>query len=78
MQKEQYSTPEEEPAKKSDADNGNENFYNEMLQNEKLIDPGNEHHHSDDTNVSSPSQHELDPGSEATRTTGPEPGEGKK
>ena len=81
MQKEQYITsqgPEEKPAKKNDADNGNENFYNETLENEKLIDPGNEHHHSDDTNVGSPSQHDADSEGKATSTTEPEPGEGKK
>ena len=49
---------------KHDADSGNGDF-NDMLQKEKLIDPGNEHHHTD-----------ADPGGDASGTVDPEPAEG--
>lgn len=55
---------EESRRQKHDADSGNEDF-NEMLQKEKLIDPGNEHHQTD-----------ADSGGDTSGTVGPKPGEG--
>ena len=38
----------EDRRKKHHAESGNDNFFNEMLQKEIRIDPGNEHHHRTD------------------------------
>ena len=61
-----------------DADGGNADSFNEMLQKEKRIDPGNEHHHSaneDDSKRSS--KYDADAGVDGTGTAGPEPGDGE-
>ena len=67
---------EESRSQQHDADSGNDGSSNEILQKEKLIDPGNEHQHHDDTNEQR-QRHDADAGSEATGSTGPEPGEGE-
>ena len=67
---------EESRRKKHDADSGNDGF-NEMLQKENLIDPGNEHNHdrgAADKNSDSSPQHDADSGGDASGTLGPEPG----
>ncbi len=70
---------EESRRQKHDADSGNDGSSNEMLQKEKMIDHGNEHHHSgdtdDDNGTGSPSQHDADSGGDATGSMGPKPGE---
>lgn len=73
---------EESRRLKHDAESGNDGFSNDMLQKEGLIDPGNEHHHTDDDGTDSnihdrTLKHDADAGGDATGTTGPEPGEGE-
>lgn len=65
----------ESQRRRHDADSGNEGSSDEMLQKENLIDPGNEHHH-ESAGTDSPAANDADAGSDATGTTGPEPGEG--
>ena len=67
----------ENSRQKHDADRKNDGSSSEMLQKEKLIDDGNEHHHSADTKDENPSTYNADSASDATGTTGPEQGEGK-
>lgn len=64
---------EESRRQKYDADSGNDDSLNDILQKEMLIDPGNEHHHSGE-NVNLLPQHDADSGNDSTDTTGPEPG----
>ncbi|MEO6329194.1 MAG: hypothetical protein ABIO55_09685 [Ginsengibacter sp.] len=63
---------EKNPPQKHDADNGNDITVNEILQKEKLIDPGNEHHHPDAAGNNAKLSHPADSG-----TTGPQSGEGE-
>ncbi len=71
---------EESRRQKHDADSGNDGSSNEMLQKEKMIDPGNEHHHTGDTDdendTGSSSRHDADSGGDATGSMGPKPDEG--
>lgn len=66
---------EESRRQKHDADSGNDGAPNEILETEKLIDPGNEHDHSD-KNVDRSLKHDADSGGDATGTAGPEPAPG--
>ena len=62
----------EETRRKHDADSGNDST-NEMLQKEKLIDPGNEHtHRAHEENTGSP-KHDADSGGDGTGTMGSKP-----
>lgn len=68
----------EEKRRKYDAESGNDGSTNEMLQYEKLIDPGNEHrHHFDDTfeNDTVSPKFDADAGGDATGTVGKKPDE---
>ena len=64
----------EETRKKHDADSGNDSS-NEMLQHEKLIDPGNEHSHDADKEYddNDRSKHDADAGGDGTGTMGSKP-----
>jgi hypothetical protein len=68
--------------RKHDADSRNDGSTNEMLQQEKLIDQGNEHyHHFDDKKfendmLSSP-KFDADAGGDTTGPVGHDPGEGE-
>ena len=64
----------EETRRKHDADSGNDST-NEMLQHEKLIDPGNEHSHDADKEFddSDRSKHDADAGGDGTGTMGSKP-----
>lgn len=59
---------------KNDADSGNDST-NEMLQKEKLIDPGNEHNHHEAFHNSNNerSKHDADAGGDGTGTMGSKP-----
>ncbi len=61
---------EESRGQKHDADSGNDGSSNEILQKEKAIDPGNEHHHTNE-NADRSSRHDAESGGDATGTTGP-------
>jgi len=65
----------EERRKKFDADAGNDGSSNQMLQQEKLIDPGNEHNHLDDDDWDK--KFDADAGTDAPGGEGHEPGEGE-
>jgi len=62
---------------KHDADRGNDSI-NEMLQEENLIDPGNEHNHLQDPKNRTDNYHSQkfdgDDGGNATESTGTKPG----
>ena len=64
----------EQTDQKHDADSGNDTT-NEMLQKEKLIDPGNEHSHGsiDHSADNSRSRHDADAGGDGTGTKGSKP-----
>jgi len=69
---------QEEKRRKYDADSGNDGSTNEMLQHEKLIDPGNEHrHHFDDSfeNDTASPKFDADAGGDGTGSVGKNPGE---
>ena len=73
-----------ENKKQDNTDSGNDASYNEMLQKEKRIDPGNEHHHRSDADdkifdddIDRSPRYDADAGGDGTGTAGPEPGEGK-
>jgi hypothetical protein len=59
---------------KHDADSGNDST-NQMLQQENLIDPGNEHNHLRHSHKEDERREKLDAdaGSDATGSTGPKP-----
>lgn len=64
----------EERRKKHDADSGNDSSTNQMLQQEELIDPGNEHtdrSRGNDANRSP--KYDADAGGDGTGTAGPNP-----
>jgi hypothetical protein len=66
----------DEKRRKYDADSGNDGSTNEMLQHEKLIDPGNEHSHHFDDNTFEKDQvpkFDADAGGDATGTVGRKP-----
>lgn len=62
--------------RQQDADSGNDST-NEMLQQEKLIDPGNEHsHHTGhefERETKAASKHDADAGGDGTGTMGSKP-----
>ena len=63
----------EESRRKHDADSGNDSS-NEMLQHEKLIDPGNEHNHDTDKEFEEAERkHDADAGGDGTGTMGSKP-----
>jgi hypothetical protein len=64
----------EETRRKHDADSGNDST-NEILQKEKLIDPGNEHtHHSNrEEGAAKDPKHDADSGGDGTGTMGSKP-----
>ena len=69
--------------RRHDADSGNDGSSIEMLQMEKRIDPGNEHHHRTDADdkifdddIDRSPRYDADAGGDASGTVGPEPGEG--
>ena len=63
-----------DPRRKHDADSGNDST-NEMLQHEKLIDPGNEHSHDADKEYEETDRekHDADAGGDGTGTMGSKP-----
>jgi len=67
-----------EDDQKHDADSGNDST-NEMLQKEKLIDPGNEHNHNGDGDnkdvwdSGDRSKHDADAGGDGTGSMGSKP-----
>jgi len=67
----------EEKRRKYDADSGNDGSTNEMLQHEKLIDPGNEHsHHFDESTFEKDTvspKFDADAGGDGTGTVGQKP-----
>lgn len=69
----------EEKRRKYDADSGNDGSTNEMLQHEKLIDPGNEHrHHFDESTFENDTvspKFDADAGGDGTGTVGKKPEE---
>jgi hypothetical protein len=69
MQKEQEN--------KHDADSGNDGSTLWKLEQEHLIDPGNEHNHCEEWNTPQEQEHhehlDADAGGDATGTSGPEP-----
>ncbi len=74
----------EDRRRRHDADSGNDGSSNEILQNEKRLDPGNEHHHRTDAddkvfdeNIDRSPRYDADAGGDGTGSTGPEPGEGQ-
>lgn len=68
----------EDVRRKHDADSGNDTT-NQILQKEKLIDPGNEHNHHADTEKGSAdnnqSKFDADAGGDGTGTMGSKPDE---
>jgi hypothetical protein len=64
----------EDTRRKHDADSGNDSS-NQMLQHEKLIDPGNEHSHHEgsDSSENDRSKHDADAGGDGTGTMGSKP-----
>lgn len=60
-----------------DADSGNDGSSNALLQQEELIDPGNEHRHDSITHSShgnsGNSKYDADAGGDGTGTAGPKP-----
>ena len=69
--------------RRHDAGNGSDGSF-EILQKEKRLDPGNEHHHNADIedrifddDIDRYLKDDADVGGDGTGTTGPEPGEGK-
>lgn len=64
-------------------EDGGKDSTNEMLQKEKMIDPGNEHTHQNQDDNKIPGteaqrqKHDADAGANSTGTAGPEPGYGK-
>ena len=78
-EKEQQDTGDDEDAgeerkQKRDGDSGNDTT-NEILQKEKLIDPGNEHNHHEGSHNSKSdrSKHDADAGADGTGTMGSKP-----
>ncbi|MEP6616049.1 MAG: hypothetical protein ABJA57_05690 [Ginsengibacter sp.] len=65
------------PGKNNDAESGNDGSTNQMLQYEKLIDPGNEHNHHFDADVTPSTKFEADAGGDGNGSVGKEPGEGE-
>jgi hypothetical protein len=62
----------EEARRRHDADSGNDST-NEMLQKEKLIDPGNEHTHRAHEENERTEKHDADAGGDGTGTMGSKP-----
>lgn len=64
----------EEIRSRHDADSGNDST-NQMLQHEKLIDPGNEHRHDSDKEHAGTdrAKHDADAGGDGTGTFGSKP-----
>jgi hypothetical protein len=72
MEKNQDNSSED-TRRKHDADSGNDST-NEMLQHEKLIDPGNEHSHdADKYEETDRAKHDADAGGDGTGTMGSKP-----
>jgi len=75
MEDKKETSPEEQD-QKHDADSGNDST-NEMLQKEKLIDPGNEHNHNGGRenlwDADDRSKHDADAGADATGSMGTKP-----
>ncbi len=63
---------------KNDADSGDDDSPEAILQEEKIIDPGNEHHHqAGETSEDSTSRNDTDTGGDDKNITESEPGKGK-
>jgi hypothetical protein len=66
-----------EKQNKHDADSGNDGSTIWLLEQEGLIDPGNEHNHKEEWNSSQEIEHhkklDADAGSDGTGTSGPPP-----
>lgn len=71
MENKDHSKSSGDTRSKHDADSGNDSS-NELLQKEKLIDPGNEHSHhtGHERDSAADTKHDADSGGDGTGTVG--------